>query len=44
VCKVTQKHEQITIENGTGKVEIRNFAKEALREVYCSLPEFGTKL
>ncbi|EHB05292.1 Glycine cleavage system H protein, mitochondrial [Heterocephalus glaber] len=43
-CKFTEKHEWITTEIGIGTVEISNFAQEAFRDVYCSLPEVGTKL
>ena len=38
------KHEWITAENGIGTVGISDFAQEALGDVYCSLPEVGTKL
>ncbi|XP_036598133.1 glycine cleavage system H protein, mitochondrial-like [Trichosurus vulpecula] len=45
VRKFTDKHEWISAENGIGTVGISNFAQEALGDiVYCSLPEFGTKL
>ncbi|XP_027433779.1 glycine cleavage system H protein, mitochondrial-like [Zalophus californianus] len=44
VRKFTDKHEWITTENGIGTVGISNFAQEALGDVYCSLPEVGTKL
>ncbi|XP_037672451.1 glycine cleavage system H protein, mitochondrial-like [Choloepus didactylus] len=44
VRKCTDKHEWITTENGTGTVGISNFAQEALGDVYCNLPEVGTKL
>uniref|UniRef100_G1TSF9 Glycine cleavage system H protein n=1 Tax=Oryctolagus cuniculus TaxID=9986 RepID=G1TSF9_RABIT len=45
VRKLTEKHEWITTENGSGTVGISNFAQEALGDVvYCSLPEVGTKL
>ena len=44
VQKFTEKHERVTTENGVETVEISNFAQEALGDVYCSLPEVGTKL
>ena len=44
VQKFTEKHEWVTTENGVGTVGISNFAQEALGDVYCSLPEVGTKL
>uniref|UniRef100_A0A8D2FGU1 Glycine cleavage system H protein n=1 Tax=Theropithecus gelada TaxID=9565 RepID=A0A8D2FGU1_THEGE len=44
VRKFTEKHEWITTENGIGTVRISNFAQEVLGDVYCSLPEVGTKL
>ncbi|XP_023987131.1 glycine cleavage system H protein, mitochondrial-like [Physeter macrocephalus] len=42
--KFTDKHEWVTTENGVGTVGICNLAQEALGDVYCSLPEVGTKL
>uniref|UniRef100_A0A5G2Q7V0 Uncharacterized protein n=1 Tax=Sus scrofa TaxID=9823 RepID=A0A5G2Q7V0_PIG len=41
--KFTEKREWIKTENGFGTVGISNFAQEALGNVYCSLPEVGTK-
>ncbi|KAL4669387.1 hypothetical protein H8959_007941 [Pygathrix nigripes] len=35
---------RITTENGIGTLGISNFAQEAFGDVYCSLPEVGTKL
>uniref|UniRef100_A0A0D9RUF4 Glycine cleavage system H protein n=1 Tax=Chlorocebus sabaeus TaxID=60711 RepID=A0A0D9RUF4_CHLSB len=43
LCKFTEKHD-ITTENGIGTLGISNFAQEALGDVYCSLPEVGTKV
>ncbi|KAL4696543.1 hypothetical protein H8959_002241, partial [Pygathrix nigripes] len=44
VRKFTEKHEWTTTENGIGTVGVSNFAQEVLGDVYCSLPEVGTKL
>ncbi|KAM7104797.1 glycine cleavage system H protein, mitochondrial-like [Molossus nigricans] len=45
VREFTEKHEEITTENGIGTVGISNFAQEGLGAVvYCSLPEIGRKL
>ncbi|KAM5326187.1 glycine cleavage system H protein, mitochondrial-like [Glossophaga mutica] len=40
---VSEKHKWTT-EICVGTVENTNFAQETLRDVYCSLPEIGTKL
>ncbi|XP_045148653.1 glycine cleavage system H protein, mitochondrial-like [Echinops telfairi] len=43
-CASSQTNEWVTTENGVGTVGISNFAQEALGDVYCSLPEVGTKV
>ncbi|KAL4826592.1 hypothetical protein H8958_006101, partial [Nasalis larvatus] len=41
---VNSQRNKITTENGIGTLGISNFAQEAFGDVYCSLPEVGTKL
>ena len=43
-CQVWKFTEWVTTEDGVVTVGISNFAQEALGDVYCSLPEVGTKL